>query len=396
MRRNDADKRGGYDNSDMKTSRTDLYNAIELVPVRNTNPGVLLVCFFFQAEDGIRDKLVTGVQTCALPICRDPAAGDDALLPAVPVRRGEGLRTLDHGELPRVLWALRRKWHPLQPRVAPAGARVRHPQGEPRRGADREGEGERAAARQPRRPARLGLCGGLRRGHVAHAAAARARGLRRGDGTAAHRARAVRGGVRPRWARLASVREGRPAVRAAGGGGYLAGRRVQGAPPARLGAAGELRGARAHDGERGPGAGGVKVLVTGADGFVGRWMVRRLIDDGREVYAAVRPAAPAGPPAGPAELSAAERAAESSALAAGVQLRGAWALVGDRGPGGGGVRVLAAGGGGCGGGGMGRGRVKEGGGGSAAAGPGAPGGPPAGPAELSAAERAAESSAGPA
>src|SRR5205823_10397697 len=24
---------------------------------------------FFQAEDGIRDKLVTGVQTCALPIC---------------------------------------------------------------------------------------------------------------------------------------------------------------------------------------------------------------------------------------------------------------------------------------------------------------------------------------
>src|SRR5205823_7503168 len=26
------------------------------------------VYFFFQAEDGIRDKLVTGVQTCALPI----------------------------------------------------------------------------------------------------------------------------------------------------------------------------------------------------------------------------------------------------------------------------------------------------------------------------------------
>src|SRR6478609_11195209 len=28
----------------------------------------LLFFFFFQAEDGIRDKLVTGVQTCALPI----------------------------------------------------------------------------------------------------------------------------------------------------------------------------------------------------------------------------------------------------------------------------------------------------------------------------------------
>src|SRR2546425_10559290 len=28
----------------------------------------LAFIFFFQAEDGIRDKLVTGVQTCALPI----------------------------------------------------------------------------------------------------------------------------------------------------------------------------------------------------------------------------------------------------------------------------------------------------------------------------------------
>src|SRR5689334_24236342 len=27
------------------------------------------VVFFFQAEDGIRDGTVTGVQTCALPIC---------------------------------------------------------------------------------------------------------------------------------------------------------------------------------------------------------------------------------------------------------------------------------------------------------------------------------------
>src|SRR2546425_4447813 len=33
--------------------------------------------FFFQAEDGIRDKLVTGVQTCALPIYK----GVDALRP---------------------------------------------------------------------------------------------------------------------------------------------------------------------------------------------------------------------------------------------------------------------------------------------------------------------------
>src|SRR2546430_612504 len=34
---------------------------------------VFVYCFFFffQAEDGIRDLTVTGVQTCALPICRD-------------------------------------------------------------------------------------------------------------------------------------------------------------------------------------------------------------------------------------------------------------------------------------------------------------------------------------
>src|SRR5690606_40414848 len=31
------------------------------------------IFFFFQAEDGIRDFHVTGVQTCALPICRGSA-----------------------------------------------------------------------------------------------------------------------------------------------------------------------------------------------------------------------------------------------------------------------------------------------------------------------------------
>src|SRR5699024_11686932 len=30
---------------------------------------VCFFIFFFQAEDGIRDRNVTGVQTCALPIC---------------------------------------------------------------------------------------------------------------------------------------------------------------------------------------------------------------------------------------------------------------------------------------------------------------------------------------
>src|SRR5260221_1187399 len=35
--------------------------------------------FFFQAEDGIRDHCVTGVQTCALPIWSDYAYGTIAL-----------------------------------------------------------------------------------------------------------------------------------------------------------------------------------------------------------------------------------------------------------------------------------------------------------------------------
>src|SRR5207247_4230551 len=40
--------------------------------------GSMLVVFFFffQAEDGIRDPLVTGVQTCALPIYRRQRPGE--------------------------------------------------------------------------------------------------------------------------------------------------------------------------------------------------------------------------------------------------------------------------------------------------------------------------------
>src|SRR5699024_11805862 len=41
-------------------------SAASLFPRRPT-----LSLFFFQAEDGIRDRNVTGVQTCALPISRD-------------------------------------------------------------------------------------------------------------------------------------------------------------------------------------------------------------------------------------------------------------------------------------------------------------------------------------
>src|SRR5256885_6515211 len=38
-----------------------------------------VVLFFFQAEDGIRDYKVTGVQTCALPIWKQPGAGIEVI-----------------------------------------------------------------------------------------------------------------------------------------------------------------------------------------------------------------------------------------------------------------------------------------------------------------------------
>src|SRR5699024_12228286 len=40
-----------------------------------------LFVFFFQAEDGIRDRNVTGVQTCALPISALPMSMRVAVIP---------------------------------------------------------------------------------------------------------------------------------------------------------------------------------------------------------------------------------------------------------------------------------------------------------------------------
>src|SRR3712207_8671845 len=58
---------------------------------------ILYSCFFFQAEDGIRDIGVTGVQTCALPIWAPSAAtragarGSSSARTAAPRRpRGSG------------------------------------------------------------------------------------------------------------------------------------------------------------------------------------------------------------------------------------------------------------------------------------------------------------------
>src|SRR5256885_12402549 len=51
-----------------------------------TSATVTLFFFFFQAEDGIRDYKVTGVQTCALPISEERAIATEFLAHARALR----------------------------------------------------------------------------------------------------------------------------------------------------------------------------------------------------------------------------------------------------------------------------------------------------------------------
>src|SRR2546430_5714861 len=78
----------------MKTAEVlSSHNVTNLVKRRRI---VFSFFFFFQAEDGIRDLTVTGVQTCALPIlravaCRSPAREPErALLGAAAAGLGAG------------------------------------------------------------------------------------------------------------------------------------------------------------------------------------------------------------------------------------------------------------------------------------------------------------------
>src|SRR3989441_10616960 len=87
--------------------------------------------FFFQAEDGIRDKLVTGVQTCALPICPEDVACRGGHEEQPHAEQAEPSEELDHGELPhrgghlpggrRELGAARPPPPPAPPRAGPPG-----------------------------------------------------------------------------------------------------------------------------------------------------------------------------------------------------------------------------------------------------------------------------------
>ena len=103
---------------------------------------------------------------------RDAADRDDAVLPAQPVRRRQGLRALHHGQLPRELRPLRLLGDPLQPRVAAPRPRVRDPQDHPRRRA-RSSSGSRDELRLGNLDAQRdwGYAGDYVRGDVADAAA---------------------------------------------------------------------------------------------------------------------------------------------------------------------------------------------------------------------------------
>src|SRR5688572_32292502 len=87
----------------------------------------VIFVFFFQAEDGIRDLTVTGVQTCALPIwaadravderagiAQLVAGGDlDARRPGAAVEQGGGARVpRERSEERRVGKECRSRWSP--------------------------------------------------------------------------------------------------------------------------------------------------------------------------------------------------------------------------------------------------------------------------------------------
>src|SRR4029079_19821754 len=67
---------------------------------------------FFQAEHGIRDKLVPGVQTCALPICSGWLLGEPSTFGQDGVARpgGRSPATVSRSEEPRVGRECRSRW----------------------------------------------------------------------------------------------------------------------------------------------------------------------------------------------------------------------------------------------------------------------------------------------
>ena len=81
-----------------------------------------------------------------------PQRETHAPLPPQPVRGGQGLRPLDHRQLPRELRPARLVGYALQPRVTPARPRVRHAQGHERGGPHRVRPPGQARARATSSP----------------------------------------------------------------------------------------------------------------------------------------------------------------------------------------------------------------------------------------------------
>src|SRR2546425_7854233 len=98
---------------------------------------IFVFFFFFQAEDGIRDKLVTGVQTCALPISLGQRVRRVVRVPAAAPRART--RVSEYGDVPRL------RPEGLRPRCGALPNQLLREEGDlaagrrrkPRRGADR-------------------------------------------------------------------------------------------------------------------------------------------------------------------------------------------------------------------------------------------------------------------
>src|SRR5258707_6879241 len=109
--------------------------------------GRLLTIFFFQAEDGIRDIGVTGVQTCALPISsssiarpagvmahtRRGARGNSASSTLIAMRRDRKSTRLNssHANISYAVFCLKKKKYDIdrsgRTHVVPASAYHRRP-----------------------------------------------------------------------------------------------------------------------------------------------------------------------------------------------------------------------------------------------------------------------------
>src|SRR5690606_8161451 len=76
-----------------------------------------------------------------------PATGGHPVLSEIAVRSGEGVRPLDHGELPGELRDVRGRRDPLQSRVTAPGSGVRNAEGDGRGGPDQARVGDRKSTR---------------------------------------------------------------------------------------------------------------------------------------------------------------------------------------------------------------------------------------------------------